>query len=518
MYRHRYGGSAQSSPSSSRRGSNASSSDMDQKASQRKPGSRKFTDPAKPVSELTRNRPAKVSTMTSKALAASQKTKADAAAPDSANPSLPKTSTKRIDSTAPKDLMISYSHADKEMMVKVREKLEQNGISVWVDVSGLQAGVDFLSKIGEAIIDAKLFISLLSINCIKSRYCQDELALAYVSDTAIFPVAIQDPSTFKSQMDTGMKLQLARYKWTILDENNFDEEFARLVDEIKEELKRRTENTEESGNEKNEPPKLERAKSRTRLNKERGSELRMSERKEKAIMPDSFWNSHFKNITEVDIKQFDDVLFKTFKEEIDEYFTAADQDWLKSILSRELEVEEDGKLYKYNFDAFCRQEGMPLPVWERVLSQAMESYAMKDVFNMESSVRVEAIENLGKFRSAAVIDALRDLLSDPDANVRAVASVSLARTEANDPVTLKFLSKTLNDKDRLVREAGCLALGHLRAKQTVAKLLHLWRNDVISHVREAAHVALQQIGGPEVEKAMHVTKVLADEIRQLTAQ
>lgn len=80
----------------------------------------------------------------------------------------------------------------------------------------------------------------------------------------------------------------------------------------------------------------------------------------------------------------------------------------------------------------------------------------------------------GKFRSAAVIDALRDLLSDADANVRAVASVSLARTEANDPVTLKFLSKTLNDKDRLVREAGCLALGHLQAKQAVAKLLHLW--------------------------------------------
>ena len=80
----------------------------------------------------------------------------------------------------------------------------------------------------------------------------------------------------------------------------------------------------------------------------------------------------------------------------------------------------------------------------------------------------------GKFRSAAVIDALRDLLSDPDANVRAVASVSLARTEANDPVTLKFLSKTLNDKDRLVREAGCLALGHLQAKQAVSKLLHLW--------------------------------------------
>jgi len=95
--------------------------------------------------------------------------------------------------------------------------------------------------------------------------------------------------------------------------------------------------------------------------------------------------------------------------------------------------------------------------------------------------------------------------------------VSLARTDSNDPVTSKFLMKTLNDKDRLVREAGCLALGHLKVEKAVSKLLHLWRNDVISHVREAANVALMQIGGPEVDRQMKVTKVLADEIRQLTS-
>lgn len=34
--------------------------------------------------------------------------------------------------------------------------MEKNGISVWVDVVGLGAGVDFLSKIGQAILDAKV--------------------------------------------------------------------------------------------------------------------------------------------------------------------------------------------------------------------------------------------------------------------------------------------------------------------------------------------------------------------------
>jgi len=35
-------------------------------------------------------------------------------------------------------------------------------------------------------------------------------------------------------------------------------------------------------------------------------------------------------------------------------------------------------------------------------------------------------------------------------------------------------------------------------------------------VRDAAAAALRQIGGPEVEEVMRVTKVLAEEIRTLT--
>ena len=73
-----------------------------------------------------------------------------------------------------------------------------------------------------------------------------------------------------------------------------------------------------------------------------------------------------------------------------------------------------------------------------------------------------------------MIAALTDLLSDPDANVRAVATVSLARTEARDPLTVRHVLRVLGDRDRLVREAGCLALGHLQARQAVSKLTHLW--------------------------------------------
>ena len=47
--------------------------------------------------------------------------------------------------------------------------------------------------------------------------------------------------------------------------------------------------------------------------------------------------------------------------------------------------------------AFCTVEDEFQPFYLRVQDQAVESYTMKEVFDMESSVRVEAIENLGKW-------------------------------------------------------------------------------------------------------------------------
>ena len=44
----------------------------------------------------------------------------------------------------------------------------------------------------------------------------------------------------------------------------------------------------------------------------------------------------------------------------------------------------------------CTTDDVFRPFWDRMQDKCVESYAMKEVFNMESSVRVQAIENLGK--------------------------------------------------------------------------------------------------------------------------
>jgi len=158
---------------------------------------------------------------------------------------------------------------------------------------------------------------------------------------------------------------------------------------------------------------------------------------------------------------------------------------------------------------------------EAVRLYAVQIIAVREVFEIDSSVRLTAIENLGGHQSKAVVRTLLDLLYDDEADVRAVSAVSLAHA-ASDIINPQIRSEVidgltlcLKDSDRLVRESGCLALGRMKSKTAIKELVHLWRNDYISSVREAAHIAIKQIGGEEAENALRVTQVLSDEIASL---
>ncbi|XP_033748376.1 uncharacterized protein LOC117333269 [Pecten maximus] len=419
--------------------------------------------------------------------------------------------SEKASSDGPKDVMISYSHQDKEIMAKLRERLEDNGITVWVDVAGLQAGVDFLGKIGQAILDAKLFISLLSTSSVKSKYCQDEVALAYVSQKAIFPFAIHSQQEVYGCMGTGMKLQLSGIEWTFsLQSETFEDDFAELLSRLKVELEaqKADEKTDVSAK-----PFISRQSSKTQKKKD-------PKVKEDA---EDFWKKQYNKQDMVAWERFKEDFSKYFQEQIANLFTETEEfDFLWTNLREELELlnDEDSvdMLLKNNLIGFTTRYGDTLSLWESTEVFVKEMFAIHEVFGMDSSVRVQAIDHLGQFQSPRVIESLRDLLYSEDPNVRAVASVSLAKTGNSDKSTIKRLMKSLNDKDRLVREAACLALGHIKAKEAVPTLLRIWRNDFISHVREAAKAALELIGGEEVEQAMHITKVLADEIRLLTQE
>ncbi|XP_019646659.1 PREDICTED: protein tirA-like isoform X1 [Branchiostoma belcheri] len=421
---------------------------------------------------------------------------------------------KRLESSSEfgQDVMISYSHQDMDFMRKMRGSLESAGISVWVDEQGLGAGVDFLNKIGHAIVEAKVFLSLLSPNSVTSKYCKDELALAYISNKPIFPVAMATRDGLRKGMDFGMQLTLAPMEWVdFSDRDKFDVSFAALTQKIK----AATNDGDESKVAEVGKPKLERQPTRQNLNK-------MTRLNSNPLDDESdFWERAFKDAKDVPWSKFKEAFDKQYGSLLDGMQISSDaenKDWLMTVLKREMNVENN-VLTRENYDEFRFMGGVKLPFWQRVHEQAVESYTMREVFQMESSVRLSAIEDLAKYRSKAVVDALLDLLQDEDPNVRAVAAVTLAKSgNAEDQQVINRLLKTLQDKDRLVRESGCIALGHLRVRQAVPQLVHLWRNDTISTVREAASVSLEKIGGEEAEKAIHMTKVLSEEIKLLMTQ
>ncbi|XP_023933470.1 uncharacterized protein LOC106162415 isoform X2 [Lingula anatina] len=370
---------------------------------------------------------------------------------------------------------------------------------------------------------------------IASKYCQDELALAYISNKPIFPCGLKTPEELFPLMDTGMKLQLARFEWNLFtEEDAFESNFDKLANKMDAEISKMNIEShvppadEASSSKQAEPSEKGDGNPESRQILKRQDSVRMNQRFDKNMMgrldsfgitvkEEDFWSQHYPDQNQVEWIEFSGKFKQEYKSNIDKLFSEEDQTRMEMMMKHEMAVEEDGILHVEKYKEFCTIDKELFSLWQRVQDYALEHFAMREVFNMDSHVRVEAIENLGKFNSPAVREALRDLLKDSDPNVRAVAAISLARAAvSSDKVTVQALKKVLTDQDRLVRESGCLALGHLKSQGAVGKLVQMWRNDVISTVRDAAQLALEQIGGEEANKAIHMTKVLAEEIQKLT--
>ena len=401
------------------------------------------------------------------------------------------------------DVMISYSHQDMELMNFVLKSLKDAGLSVWVDQEGLKAGVDFLSKIGQAIVDSTCFLQILTPASVVSKYCRDELSLAYISNKSIHVICTADSDSLFEKMDFGQKLTLAPYKSSFVDVSDVRLKKAQMTfmcDQIK--------------------AKIQKVKDQKEQKDARFLHTREKKLKSNDLTPEKFWEKYFgdKDVLNWDpfiqtfIQHFGSVLQKTVPKE--------DQKWLLAVFEKEIcDEEKFGKVSLADLVRFCKLGNSTNCVWESVERYAREQIAIKSVFTIDSSVRLDAIENLGKFKSPAVQEALLDLLKDPDPNVRSVAALSVARVslEGDEFKIATRVARLLKDRDRLVRESACVALGRMKAENKVPDLVNVWRNDVISVVRDAAYLALELIGGEEASKAIYVTNILSEEIKSITS-
>jgi len=433
------------------------------------------------------------------------------------------------------DIMISYAHKDVEAMRALRKALQAAGYSVWVDDTGLSAGSPFLQLIGEAILQAKVIVFLLSVTSAKSKYCKDEIALAYMSGKPIFPACLGTFPEMNDLLAPSTKLILSSIQWTFLTSGEGDgytqgDGTANLVSG----LKLCPELSQEDKSERSTlPPSLRRATSHD-TNAEPSTKN-----------DTNFWTRHFADKLSVEWQDFADAFASEYAAQIAAHDALAGRtEWLLTLVHRHVFSREAPTLRA--FEEFrnmgCAEDSIRVDAekidrsnifFALVLDMVTTEYAVETIAGMQgyagSGSRLEALQRLAESSSISIVQSLIALVLSTDPDSRALALIALGRLSVaqlrmrrkgvaisrrlDALVARPYVETCLADADRVVREAAASTLGAMRQPESVAPLIRLWRSDPISNVREAASTALAHIS-QEVEsgEAAEGTNTAAEEM------
>ncbi|XP_052075689.1 uncharacterized protein LOC127713101 [Mytilus californianus] len=434
------------------------------------------------------------------------------------------------------DVMISFNSKDLKFTQKIAEKIEEQGWTVWYTRPEIDP-VEALSKKGEAILSCKMFVMIISKDSCKDSQFADELALAYISYSTIYPVSLEKFRDISPLLEGGMKLMLARINWTFffkpeIYETSLQSLLASMSDNMSNlQPQLDPQYVSESGDinfhgmnvsinfdttDENNYDEDDMGGEDDEGMTEHRRPIRPLQTRQTGLKYD-FWDRNFDNKSEVPWVEFKKKFEMDYHDKIVKQYSEDRFKFFVNLIYKDI-FDLQKTVKKSQYDAFC--EGNPDAdmhrFYNRLQAYATGYHAMVEVFNMSSSLRLTTIQNLGNFSFPAVVQGLSKMLKDADPNIRAVATIALAKSAKNKKATVDRIMGMLDDEDRLVRESACLALGFLKpgtkAEEVVADK---WRNDPIKHVREAAEVALKRMGGDHAAKCMQVTKVLASEMEFL---
>lgn len=89
-----------------------------------------------------------------------------------------------------KDIFISYSRKDSDIVKAIYEWLEGAGYRCWLDIDGMYSGVSFKKVIVDAIKQSKVLLFMSSENSNKSRNVISEVSIAVEYGKKIMPVRL----------------------------------------------------------------------------------------------------------------------------------------------------------------------------------------------------------------------------------------------------------------------------------------------------------------------------------------
>ena len=78
-----------------------------------------------------------------------------------------------------KELFLSYGREVEliQFVHKLKQDLESNGFSVWLDTADIPAGSDWHDAIGTGLSHCKAIIPIITKKYVGSRYCMNEVSI-----------------------------------------------------------------------------------------------------------------------------------------------------------------------------------------------------------------------------------------------------------------------------------------------------------------------------------------------------
>lgn len=89
-------------------------------------------------------------------------------------------------------VFISYSHDDKAYAERLIRDLQSAGHAIWIDVSRLKGGDQWIRAISEGIINSYAFVVLATHRALASQWVRDEITWAKLRGKPIIPVLLED--------------------------------------------------------------------------------------------------------------------------------------------------------------------------------------------------------------------------------------------------------------------------------------------------------------------------------------
>lgn len=87
-----------------------------------------------------------------------------------------------------KDIFISYARTDKDFVQKLKNELQNKGITIWIDESSIAKTAPFLEEIYAGIDGAAKFVAIISPDFNHSRYCKIETDYAIKRGKKLIPI------------------------------------------------------------------------------------------------------------------------------------------------------------------------------------------------------------------------------------------------------------------------------------------------------------------------------------------